>query len=197
MMYPRVKASEKEIARSLEGNWQVDLLFVLKQEQVSYEFCQKQMAECDRQLEQYLRQMEDRSQGIALPEEKRKDRLQKKKGNQPHFDLRQQSFRMTGTDLTKLDGIDVMTAATILTEAGWDMTKWKNEDHFVSWLRLSPDNRICHLGPFGPRKLMKVPSVTGLFSIPGPRLSTQRRQNHWKRPVANHESGHCRFETGD
>jgi transposase len=35
-----------------------------------------------------------------------------------------------------------MTAATILTEAGWDMTKWKNEDHFVSWLRLSPDNRI-------------------------------------------------------
>jgi transposase len=62
-----VKASEKEIARSLEGNWQEDLLFVLKQEQVSYEFCQKQMAECDRQLEQYLRQMEDCSQGIALP----------------------------------------------------------------------------------------------------------------------------------
>jgi hypothetical protein len=92
MMYPRVKASEKEIARSLEGNWQEDLLFVLKQEQVSYEFYQKQMAECDRQLEQYLRQMEDRSEGTALPEEKRKDRLQTKKGNQLHFDLRQQSF---------------------------------------------------------------------------------------------------------
>jgi ribosomal protein S13 len=37
---------------------------------------------------------------------------------------------MTGTDLTKIDGIGVMTAATILSEAGWDMTKWKNEDHF-------------------------------------------------------------------
>jgi hypothetical protein len=40
---PRVKASEKEIAWSLEGNWQEDLLFVLKQEQLGYEFCQKQM----------------------------------------------------------------------------------------------------------------------------------------------------------
>jgi hypothetical protein len=28
-----VKASEEQIARSLEGNWQQDLLFVLKQEQ--------------------------------------------------------------------------------------------------------------------------------------------------------------------
>jgi transposase len=40
---PRVKASQQEIAQSLEGNWQEDLLFVLKQEQDSYEFCQKQM----------------------------------------------------------------------------------------------------------------------------------------------------------
>src|SRR5246500_1132030 len=56
---PRVKASEEEIARSLEGNWQQDLLFVLKQEQDGYEFCQQQMAECDRQLK-YLEQREDR-----------------------------------------------------------------------------------------------------------------------------------------
>src|SRR5881394_3090584 len=47
---PRVRASEEQIARYLEGNWQEDLLFVLKQEQDGYEFCQKQMAECDRQL---------------------------------------------------------------------------------------------------------------------------------------------------
>jgi hypothetical protein len=38
----RVKASEEEITRSLKGNWQEDLLFVLQQEQKGYEFCQKQ-----------------------------------------------------------------------------------------------------------------------------------------------------------
>ena len=49
---------------------------MLKQEQAAFEFCRKQIAECDRQLEQYLQKMEDRSQGATLPEEKRKDRLQ-------------------------------------------------------------------------------------------------------------------------
>src|SRR5437660_8200459 len=40
----------QEIARSLEDDWQKDLLFVLKQEQDGYQFCQKQNAECDRRL---------------------------------------------------------------------------------------------------------------------------------------------------
>lgn len=79
--------AEEQIAQYLEGNWQEDLLFVLKQEQQGYEFCQQQMAACDRQLQQYLQQREDRSRGASLPEEMRKGRLQKKKGNKPQFDL--------------------------------------------------------------------------------------------------------------
>src|SRR6266481_9460492 len=100
------------------------------------------MVECDRQLAQYLQQREDRSHGAPLPEEKRKGRLKKKKGNAPQFGLREGLFRMTGTDLTRIDSIDVMTATTIVSEAGYDMSKWETENHFVSWLRLCPDNRI-------------------------------------------------------
>jgi len=150
---PRVRASKEQIAQSLEGNWQPDLLFVLKQEQDGYEFCQTQMAECDRQFNQYLEQREDRSHGASLPEEKRKDRLKKKKGNKPQFDLRQGLFRLTGTDLTRIDGIDVMTATTIISEAGWDMSKWQTENHFVSWLRLCPDNRISAAKVIGKGRL--------------------------------------------
>lgn len=139
----RVKASEEEIARSLEGNWQEEQLFVLQQEQDGYQFCLKQMAECDQRLQQYLQQQEDRSHGATLPQEKRKERLKKRRnGNAPQFDMRTELFRMTGTDLTQIDGIDVTTTMTILSEAGWDMSKWKTEHHFVSWLRLCPDNRI-------------------------------------------------------
>jgi transposase len=138
----RVKANQEQIAQSLEGNWQPDLLFLLKQEQDGYEFCQKQMAECDRQLAQYLQQTEDRSHGAQLPVEKRKGRLKKKKGNAPRFDMREGLFRMTGTDLTRIDSIDVMTATTIISETGYDMSKWEDDNHFVSWLRLCPDNRI-------------------------------------------------------
>src|SRR6202521_6046363 len=96
----RVKASKEENARRLGGNWQEDLLFVLKQEQDGYEFCQKQMAECDERLQQYLKQRKDRSAAANLPEEKRKERLRKKKkGNAPQFDLRTELFRLTGADL--------------------------------------------------------------------------------------------------
>src|ERR1700751_3967408 len=49
---------------------------------------------------------------------------------------------MTGTDLTQVDGIDVMAVMTVVSEVGWDMSKWKTENHFVCWLKLSPDNKI-------------------------------------------------------
>ena len=56
-----MKASEEKIARSLEGDWHEGQLFVLQQKRDSYEFCQKQMAESDRQLDHYLQHSEDRS----------------------------------------------------------------------------------------------------------------------------------------
>src|SRR6201988_1984398 len=162
---PRVKASEEQIAQSLEGNWQPDLLFLLKQEQDGYEFCQNQMAECYRQLMQYLQRREDRSHGAPLPEEKRKGRLNKKKGNAAQFDLREGLFRLTGTDLTRIDSIDVMTAMTVLSEAGWDMSKWKTEDHFVSWLRLCPDNRISGNKVIGKGRLPTNNPITIAFKM--------------------------------
>jgi hypothetical protein len=140
---PRVRATKEQIARSLKGNWQEDLLFILRQEHQAYEFCQKQIAACDQELKQYLKEREDRSKGARLEEEKRKNRRKKKRGYTPQpFDMREALFRMTGVDLTRIDGIDVMTAATVISEAGWDMSKWRTEDHLVSWLRLCPDNRI-------------------------------------------------------
>src|SRR5215469_12573697 len=90
----RIEASEEEIAQALEGNWQEDQLFLLRQEQAGYEFCQKQITECDQHLAHYLAQLEDRTQRATLPEETGKGRRKKKKGN-PQFDLRKDLFRMT------------------------------------------------------------------------------------------------------
>src|SRR5947209_19878171 len=50
----RVQASEEEIARSLEGNWQEDVLFELQQAVDGYDFCQQQIRECDLRLQKYL-----------------------------------------------------------------------------------------------------------------------------------------------
>jgi len=67
----RLKATEVEIAAHLEGNWQEDLLFVPKREQDGYEFCQRQISGCYHKIEQYLAQMDDRSQGTDPPVETR------------------------------------------------------------------------------------------------------------------------------
>jgi transposase len=58
------------------------------------------------------------------------------------FDLRGQLYRITGVDLTQIDGIDLQNARTIVSEVGVDMSRWKTEKHFASWLGLCPANRI-------------------------------------------------------
>jgi hypothetical protein len=110
------------------------LRFILRQESQAYEFCQKQIVACDKEWEQYVREQPDRSQGVQLEEEKRHNQRKRKRGHTPQqFDWRAGLFRMTGVDRTRVDGIDVITAATVISEAGWDMSKWRTENHFVSW----------------------------------------------------------------
>jgi transposase len=150
----RIQASEEEIARSLEGNWQEDVLFELQQAWEAYDFCQKQIGDCDGQLNKYLAALPDRV--IAQPEQplvnKQKAEVNptkqdKQKGrkfqkNQPRFDLEAEFTRICGVNLKTIDGVDVMTIATFLSELGTDMRPWRTEDHLVSWLKLAPCRQI-------------------------------------------------------
>lgn len=58
-----------------------------------------------------------------------------------------------------------MTATTILSEVGWDTSKWETEDHFVSWLRLCPDNRISGNRVIGTGRLSINNRVTMAFKM--------------------------------
>ena len=73
-----------------------------------------------------------------LPSKKKK----KQNKNNPHFHLAEELQRITGVDLTRIDGVDVMVAQTVISEVGLDMSPRKTEAHFASWLGLCPDNRI-------------------------------------------------------
>ncbi len=50
----RIAASREEIVASLTGNCREELLFALKQEMERYDFCQRQIGECDREIEKHL-----------------------------------------------------------------------------------------------------------------------------------------------
>jgi transposase len=54
LAHPRIQATREEIARSLEGNWRKELLFILQQELDLYQIYQQQIAECDTALAVHL-----------------------------------------------------------------------------------------------------------------------------------------------
>ncbi|HEY8668720.1 MAG TPA: IS110 family transposase [Tepidisphaeraceae bacterium] len=137
---PRVQASQEEIAKSLEGNWRPELLFILRQQMQTYGAYQKRIEECDEALAAHLMTMEDKAEpGSQPPLPKAGKRAG---GNAPQFNLRGELYRISGIDLTRIDGINVMIAQTLVAEVGLDMSKWPTEAHFASWLGLCPDNKI-------------------------------------------------------
>jgi hypothetical protein len=69
-------------------------------------------------------------------------RIRKPKGNAHRFDLETEPQRIMGVDLTRIDGIDVLTTQTLISETGTDMGRRKTEARSASWLGLCTDNRI-------------------------------------------------------
>ena len=135
---PRTKSDERTIAKSLQGHWRKEHLFELTQALELYRAYQAKISECDREIEAQLERFEDRSDGEP-PAPNGKRRNQK---NAPRFDVQGHLYRMTGVDLTRIDGVEAYTALKVVSEVGTDMTKWPSAKHFASWLGLSPHNRI-------------------------------------------------------
>ena len=138
---PRTKASAETIAKSLEGNYRAEHLFALRQSVELLDYYQKQIQDCDRQISAQLQTMESRIDPVQQPMEKARSR-KKKTRNQPAYDCREQAYRISGVDLTQIDGISESAALTLIAEIGVDMSRWETEKHFASWLTLCPNNKV-------------------------------------------------------
>src|ERR1700676_720683 len=137
----RIQASREEIAQSLEGNWRQELLFVLEQSLALYDTYQIKIAECNLRLEYHLKRMESKTTVEQQPAPKASNARSHRK-QMPGMDMGSQLYRIAGVDLTQIDGIQVQTAQTVISEVGVDMSRWRTEKQFASWLGLCPDNRI-------------------------------------------------------
>jgi transposase len=148
----RIAASKEEIAHSLQGNWREDVIFELRQVLEAYDFYQKQMAACDQELMKYTAVIPSRAiapkpdlaqAGASEPPPSKPVRRSKtRRKNQPGFDLAAELQRTMGVDLTRIDGIDVITAQVIFSEIGPDFGAFPDENHFASWLTLAPQRDI-------------------------------------------------------
>lgn len=121
-----------KLRSSLTGDYRAEHLFVLKQELTLYQVYQQEIAAIDIEIENCFESFEPKTTDVP-PKTKRK-RRKKPVGNNPAFDLHTSLFRMTGVDFTRIDGLDVLTVQTILSEVGLDPKRFPSVKHFTSRL---------------------------------------------------------------
>lgn len=138
---PKCKNSEQTIAKALCGNYREEHLFELRQAYDLFMVYQQQIAVCDLKTQQVLEDFERKAAPTKVPTTK-KGPSRKRRKNQPHFDGRALLHQMVGVDLTAVDGLEVSTALTLVSEVGIDVDKFDSSSRYVSWLRLAPNNRV-------------------------------------------------------
>lgn len=136
----RCKSSQETIQSSLEGNYQPEHVFALKQALVMYDAYQAQVSECDVEIEKVLGQLSVNSPKPQVPLPKPKHRA--KQPNRINFDVRKSLYRLVGSDLTQIHGIGPYLALRLISECGTDMSRWPTAKHFTSWLTLCPGSKI-------------------------------------------------------
>jgi transposase len=135
---PRCRKSEEEIAEQLSGHWREDHLFSLQQALKMYEAIQQRIADYDREILRRLAAMqcqELRDQPPPPVKNPQKAKAIRKRGEEP---MREALYRISGVDLTSIDGIGVETAQVVLSEYGPDLSRFETEKEFVSHLTLAP-----------------------------------------------------------
>jgi transposase len=143
---PHIKAASETIRKSLVGNWRAEHLFLLEENYKLYEFIQQRVGRCDQEIEQYLqKQAAVSNEGIIEEVPQQNIEKKKRKGkvkNHPAFNVRDYLKKIHGVDVMEIFGINASTALEILAETGTDLSKWEDENKFVNWLNLCPNNKI-------------------------------------------------------
>ncbi|MCL4528608.1 MAG: transposase [Chloroflexi bacterium] len=108
-----------------------------------YDHYTQQIQTCDEEIERvYGVTRPDWETGEVKPLSTRKRNSHSK--NAPHHsdELRKHLKRISGVDLSVVDGFGVSLAQTVIMEVGTDMNKFSDEKHFCSWLGLAPKHEI-------------------------------------------------------
>jgi transposase len=131
------RAKAEQVKEALRGTWESEHIFALRQALQSWDHYQRQIAECDRQIQAVLPPLDpDRA---ALPRPKTPKRAGVNSPDIPK--LREILAQMCGgRDLTQLPAHTHYGVLQITGEVGTDLSKWPTEKHFTAWTGLAPGN---------------------------------------------------------
>jgi len=134
----RCHKSEQEIAEELTGNWREDHIFSLRIAVKMYDEIQERIQECEQEILKYLEKMakpDRKGQPVPPVKNPEKGKTMRKRGQE---EMREALYRMSGVDLTDIDGIGVETIQVVLTEYGPDLSRFPTEKQFVKHATLAP-----------------------------------------------------------
>jgi transposase len=131
----RVRRSEEDIMRALQGNWREEHLFVLVQSLAMYDSLAQRVLECDAKIEALLVPLKRHEIELA-------GATKRGSPNPLGFNARLALASWAGVDLTRINGISEGAALTILSEVGPDLSRFASVKHFCSWLSLCPGTKI-------------------------------------------------------
>ena len=133
----------KLIGKALTGTWREEHLFVLKQAVALYDFYTQQVLECDQEIERlYSETRLDWDGGELQPLSSRKRNSHSKNQFYESEKIRGHLKRISGVDISLVDGMGILLAQTVILECGTDMSKFPTDKHFCSWLGLAPKHEI-------------------------------------------------------
>ncbi len=132
-----------EIAKALTGTWREEYLFILAQSLELYDFYTRQIEGCDEEIERtYALTRPDWQAGELKPLPKKKRNAHSKNAPPKQEQVRTHLKRISGVDLSVVDGFGVSVAQMVIMECGTDMSKFPTEKHFCSWLGLAPKHEL-------------------------------------------------------
>lgn len=131
---PRVAKSEREIADALTGNFKEEHLFIIRENLAHHRFLLERIRQTDARMVTQMETMKKKCDASDLPAATKPDHSR-------HGETltREKLYELLGVDLTQIDGVGVLTVSSFLVNAGRDMSPWMTENHFASWLGLSPN----------------------------------------------------------
>jgi len=137
----RIKASREEVVKSLEGFWSETHLFELRQCYKAFQYHNDMIAECDMEIERILLETIAQKNDGIIPETEIVKRKRNFKRPIQEVDVTAYMKALNGIDITEITGISEISALTVLSEVGTDMSRWKTER---SLRRLLPqDTHVC------------------------------------------------------
>jgi transposase len=137
------ESDRKDIEKALTGDWRPEYLFELQQCYDFYKYYWQKIKETDVEIEKLLINRSNESKHEVSKSDYKPVKKKQHQKNDPNFKVEAYAYEMTGgVDLTQINGVGVSTILTLMSETGFDLSKFKTAKHFASWLGFAPNRKI-------------------------------------------------------